>query len=76
VAGADAMSLIAPTIADAIRELEREQTQRDRVFPRWVAEGKLKQHDAEWRRECLDVAIDALRGLARPKPGEAGKPRC
>ena len=55
--------LIAPTIADAITELEREQNQRDRVYRRWVQEGKMKQHDAEWRQECLDVAIDTLRGV-------------
>ena len=55
--------LIAPTLADAVAELEREQIQRDRVYRRWVQEGKMKQHDAEWRQACLDVAIDALRGM-------------
>ena len=55
--------LIAPTIADAIAELEREQNQRDRVYRRWVGEGKMKLADADWRQACLDVAIDALRGM-------------
>ena len=55
--------LIAPTIADAITELEREQIQRDRVYRRWVAEGKMKLADADWRQACLDMAIDALRGM-------------
>jgi len=70
VAGAEAMSqsqrphgLIAPTLADAVAELEREQIQRDRVYRRWVAEGKMKLADADWRQACLDVAIDALRGM-------------
>jgi len=55
--------LIAPTIADAVAELEREQIQRDRVYRRWVGEGKMKLADADWRQACLDVAIDALRGV-------------
>ena len=55
--------LIAPTIADAVAELEREQIQRDRVYRRWVGEGKMKLADADWRQACLDVAIDTLRGV-------------
>jgi hypothetical protein len=49
-----------PALKDALVELKREQRQRERVFPRWVAEGRLKQDDADWRMACLDKAIDEI----------------
>jgi hypothetical protein len=53
--------LITPTVAEAIAELEREQKQRDRVYPRLIAERKMAQASSDYRRACLNVAIAALR---------------
>lgn len=51
-------------IADQLSELRREMKQRDRVYPRWIADGRLQQADADLRRARLQAAIETLEGLA------------
>ena len=50
--------LFPATLAEMAREAEREVALRRRVYPRWVAEGRMKQHHAE-RQIALMEAIAA-----------------
>ena len=50
--------LFPVTLADMAREAEREVALRRRVYPRWVAEGRMKAHHAE-RQIALMEAIAA-----------------
>lgn len=43
-----------------IAELRRELTVRRRVFPQWVASGKLDQAEADRRCDRLEAAIASL----------------
>lgn len=49
-----------PTYEEARAEVSRELQKRREVFPRWVAEGKLKQEDAEQRLRAMQHAYDLL----------------
>jgi hypothetical protein len=49
------------TTADMVRELERERSYRERVYPRLVEAGKLPQHRADRQIAVLDAAIQCLR---------------
>jgi hypothetical protein len=54
---------LAPTPEAALRELEREYRVRERIFRRMVDQGMIRMERAVFRQACLDMAIDALRGL-------------
>lgn len=43
-----------------IGELKAERLMRERVFPRRVAKGEMKQAAADYRNESLDAAIATL----------------
>lgn len=45
------------TPTDALAELRREKAQRERVFPRWVEDGRLTRAAMEKRMAALDEAI-------------------
>jgi hypothetical protein len=47
-------------IADQVAEVKREIGQRERVFPRWVAEGRLKPHLADRRLEAMRDVLGTL----------------
>lgn len=51
------------TLNDAIGELERERELRRRVYPNWIAAGRLKQIAADERNRRLEYAIERLKGL-------------
>ena len=42
------------------RELEREIAMRERVYPRWVAQGKMREAEAERRIDTLREILDYL----------------
>ena len=48
-------------IAEIVAELEREVEVRRRVFPRWVANGKLKPDVADRRIQLLEAAAAYMR---------------
>jgi len=50
--------LFPATLADMVREAEREVALRRRVYPRWVEAGRMKAHHAE-RQIALMEAIAA-----------------
>ena len=49
-----------PTINEQIMEIDREIALRYRVYPRFVANGKLKPEKAEWQIRCLKAARASL----------------
>jgi hypothetical protein len=48
-----------------IVELERELALRARVYPRFVASGKMSQKAADHHTDCLRAAIETLKRLKR-----------
>lgn len=46
--------LFPPTMDEMIAEVEREIELRKRVFPRWIANGKMKQDVADRRIRILE----------------------
>ena len=51
------------TIDDEIQELEREIVLRKRVYPRWVAAGRLTQGKADRQIAVLKSAAERLRAI-------------
>ena len=52
-----------PTLTEQIAELRRELGQRARVYPRFVADGKLRQDRADYQVTCLEAAVRSLQEL-------------
>lgn len=71
------------TIKEAISELRRELNVRERCYPRWVADGKLDETDAQDRLERMQAAVamlqdwqmeeDARKASAMPTDAELAK---
>lgn len=55
--------LLPITTHEMIAEIEREIVMRERVYPRWVADGKLKQAKADRQIAILRAAVRRLREL-------------
>ena len=51
-------------LAAQIRCLERELRLRERVYPRWILAGRLKQQVADAELAAMAAALATLRGLA------------
>jgi hypothetical protein len=47
-----------------IAEAERELKKREMVYPRWIANGKMTEHDAKHRLMCQRAIIETLRRFA------------
>lgn len=50
-----------------ITEVAREVSARRRLYPRWVAEGRLPEKLAAERLELMEAALAALRALDQPE---------
>lgn len=61
-----AASMIEPTLAEQIDELERELTMRRRVYPRLVANGKLGADKAARSMLIIETIIKRLRRELQP----------
>ncbi len=61
----------APSLQAQLNELRRERGMRDRVYPHWIATGKIKQTIADHSNLGLDGAIKTLETLvaAEGQPG-------
>lgn len=57
--------LFPPTLEDAIAELKRELAMREHVYPRLVAQRKLKADEVGRRNGRLMKAIEILEGVHR-----------
>lgn len=51
------------TLDEQIAELERELRQRERVYPRLIANGTLRRDRAERQTAAMEAAVRTLRGL-------------
>ncbi len=63
-----------PTIAEQIASVERELGMRKRVYPRWVANGKLNQAAADLEMRRMEAVRDTLKRaqvvMADLEPGQ------
>lgn len=55
--------MTAVPITDQIAEVERELRQRERLYPKWIAEGRIKQDTADAKLRALRAAALSLRFL-------------
>ena len=53
-----------PSFSVQYAELKREKAMRARVYPHWIATGKLKKEVADYQNRALDAAIATLESLA------------
>jgi hypothetical protein len=51
--------------SEQLREIRREIAVRERVFPRWVENGKISQKDADRKLAIMRAVADTLAPLAR-----------
>lgn len=59
----------AKPLALVVEELQRELSTRARVYPRWIAEGKITQADADHRYLCIATALKEIQGLVSQRVG-------
>lgn len=50
-------------LAAQIKEVEREIAQRERVYPRWVADGRMPQTTADRQIEVMRAVLATLKGV-------------
>lgn len=60
------------TVPEQIAAIEREIAMRGRVYPRWVAAGKMTQAKADHELRAMRAALDTLRSLGPPHASLAG----
>ena len=53
------------TVLEQIECARREVAMRKRVYPRWVANGKMKQNKADLEIEIMESIVDLLLGLQK-----------
>lgn len=51
------------TLDEMIKEAEREVALRKKCYPQWVANGKIKQIEADYRIEVMQWIVDTLKDL-------------
>lgn len=67
------MSAIIP-LASQLAEVRREIAYRERVYPRWVENGKIKAAAAQWHLECMRAVERTLAAMMPPEPEQEGLP--
>lgn len=55
--------MFEPTLEDEIVCIQREIKMRERVYPRWVDTGKMKQEKADWEIKCMNAVLESLHRL-------------
>ena len=63
----------APSLVAQSAELKREKAMRARVYPHWIATGKIKREAAEYQNRALEAAIATIDAVALGRP-VAGAP--
>lgn len=51
------------TLDEMIKEAEREVIMRKKCYPQWIATGKIKELDANYRIEVMQWIVDTLKDL-------------
>jgi hypothetical protein len=60
-------------LSDVIEEIKREVATRVKVYPQWIAAGKIDRPTAEHRYLCLMTAIKELEALQAQKVGSQSR---
>ena len=58
------------TLQDAIKEVRREVKLRERLYPQWVASGKLNKAAAERQLARMKYVLELLEGKGEERPGQ------
>lgn len=58
------------TLQDAIQEIQREVQLRERLYPQWVASGKLSKAAAERQLARMKYALELLEGKPENLAGQ------
>lgn len=61
------------TVQDAIKEVRREVNLRERLYPQWIASGKLNKAAAERQLARLKFALELLEGKQEGPHGQQQK---
>lgn len=56
------------SITDQLASARRELKLRRRVYPQWVATGRLRQDTADHEIACMEAIVATLEGLAPKEP--------
>ena len=59
-------------ITDQIACVERELRMRARVYPAWIAGGRMTREKADQETRAMEAVLETLRGLA-PPPAQGEK---
>lgn len=51
------------TLGDMIEEANRELKMRERLYPRWIAEGRLREETAHRQMEAMKSILSTLQNL-------------
>lgn len=52
-----------PTLSELAKCARREAAMRKRVYPNWVASGKMSQSQADHETECMEAIAKMLTGM-------------
>lgn len=61
------------TLQDAVKEVRREVTMRECLYPQWIASGKLNKAAAERQLARLKFALELLEGKQEGQHGQQQK---
>lgn len=68
-------NLLPFTLTDMLNEINREIRLRQRVYPRWIADGKLSQSRADSQIAVMNAIADIIElAIAEPDPAEEKQP--
>lgn len=59
----DTTGLFPLTLADQVACVEREIRMRQKVYPRWIGQGKMTQDKADHEIACMRAVLETLKGL-------------
>ncbi len=51
------------TITEQIKGVRREIDYRKRLYPKWVAEGRMTQHEANYQIELMEYVLNTLQAV-------------
>ena len=62
----DLLATLPVPLGDQIAEVEREIVLRRRVYPRWIADGRLTERKADAQIATMEAVLATLRAQGRP----------
>lgn len=61
------------TITEQMKCVKREIDYRRRLYPKWVADGKLSQHEADYQIEAMEYVYNTLNAVLEFERGFIAK---